>query len=272
MTPQPTQLPAAFEEKIWGSARLAPWFPSPAVKVGEVSFLLPDGTTPPVLVKFLFTSDKLSVQVHPDDAYALAHEGCPGKDEMWLVLAAEPGAQLAAGFREPITREKAREAALNGEIERLLQWWPVTAGQVYFVPAGTVHTLGAGIAVCEIQRPSPATYRFYDYGRGRELHLERALDVATLGRYPGPSPSEGPLLASCPGFTVERRLVTEAAFEPMGRGFQLLVVLEGTGMLAGQPMAPGQVWRVPAGGAPFPIRADGQAVLLAVHGAADGAP
>ncbi len=272
MKDAPVQLRAVFEEKIWGSTRLAPWFPPPAVKVGEVSFLLPDGSTPPLLVKFLFTSEKLSVQVHPGDDYALAHEGCPGKDEMWLVLAAEPGAQLAAGFREPVTRERARRAALDGEIEQLLQWWPVAGGQVYFVPAGPVHTLGAGLTVCEIQRPSPVTYRFYDYGRGRELHLDRALDVARLDRYPGPSAAEGPLLASCPGFTVESHLVTDTLFQPGALGFQLLVVLEGSGTLAGEPMAPGQVWRVPPGGAPFPIRADGQARLLAARTAGNATP
>ncbi len=261
----PVRLRASFEEKIWGARSLAPWFPEASGKIGEVTFAEPEEGAPPVRVKFLFTSEKLSVQVHPSDEYAWRHEGQPGKDEMWYVLAAEPGARLAAGFREPLSRERARAAALTGEIEGLLQWWPVEAGQVYFVPAGTVHTLGAGIAVCEIQQPSPVTYRFYDYGRGRELHLERALDVAALDRYAGPSKGEGPLLASCAGFAVERLEIAGTALRAPAATPEVLVVVDGAGRMAGEAMTAGQVWHVPAGGEGIEIAAAPRASLLRAY-------
>ena len=116
----PFQLCASLVEKIWGVSRLEPWFLSPGGKVGEAWYALPDGQPLPILVKLIFTSDRLSVQVHPDEAYARAHEGCGGKSEMWYVLAAEPGARLALGFVEPVTRQRARQAASSGDIERLL--------------------------------------------------------------------------------------------------------------------------------------------------------
>ncbi len=226
---------------------------------------MPDGTVPPILVKFLFTTDRLSVQVHPDDAYALAHEGRPGKSEMWYVLGAEPGATLAAGFREPVTREQLRRAALGGEIESLLRWWPVSPGQIYFLPAGTVHTLGRGICVCEIQQNSPITYRLYDYGRDRELHLEKSLDVARMEDHPGPSPDRGPVLASCAAFVVERLETAELRYEPAPDRFHLLVMLRGAGQIGREAVAPGQVWYVPAGAEPFAISSAGKALILKTY-------
>jgi mannose-6-phosphate isomerase len=97
----PVRLPTSFKEKIWGALDLAPWYPDPGKKIGEVWF----EADVPLLVKFVFTSERLSVQVHPDDAFAAAHEKSLGKTEMWYVLRADPGAQIALGFREPITRE-----------------------------------------------------------------------------------------------------------------------------------------------------------------------
>src|SRR5579862_5543216 len=108
------RLKPRFLEKVWGSEHLEPWFRSTGAKIGEVWF---EGSTElPLLVKLLFTSAALSVQVHPDDAYARKHHNSRGKTEMWHVLAAEPGARIAAGFRESITPQRAREAALSGEI------------------------------------------------------------------------------------------------------------------------------------------------------------
>ncbi len=265
MTPSPHQLAASFHEKTWGAHRLEPWFPDAGTRIGEVWFSMPASEPLPLLVKFLFTTERLSVQVHPDDAYALAHEGRGGKTEMWYVLSAEPGASLAAGFHEPVTPARAREAALSGEIERLLRWWPVQAGQVYLVPAGTVHTLGAGITVCEIQQTSQITYRLYDHGRPRELHLDRALEAASFGPYPGPSTPAGERLAACPHFVTDRLEVRDLVYEPGPDRDHFLVVLEGGGLLAGRPMAPGQVWRAPAGAEPFMIAADGRAVLLRTY-------
>src|SRR5712691_5956864 len=119
-----------FREKIWGATHLEPWFPNSDRKIGEVWF----EKDSPLLVKFLFTTEKLSVQVHP-----------PGKTEMWHVLAAEPGAQIAAGFREEISPEKLREASLSGAIMDLLAWHTARRGDTYFLPAGTVHAVGEGL-------------------------------------------------------------------------------------------------------------------------------
>jgi len=262
VSPAPILLEASFHETTWGAHRLSPWFPDQDTRIGEVWFSLPSGEPLPLLVKFLFTTGRLSVQVHPDDAYALEHEGHPGKSEMWYVLAAEPGAVLAAGFREPVTRARVREAAMNGDIEQLLRWWPVRPGQVYYVPAGTVHTLGAGITVCEIQQNNPVTYRLYDYGRPRELHLDQALDVLRLDSHPGPVPAAGERLVSCPHFVTDRLEVTGLKHEPEAGRWRLLIVLEGKGALSGRRMAPGQVWYVPAGVEPLGIVASERAVLL----------
>jgi mannose-6-phosphate isomerase len=104
---------------------------------------------------------------------------------MWHILRADPGAQIAIGFREPITKDRLRESSLSGEIEHLLRWVDVSPGETYFIPAGTVHAIGAGIALCEIQQHSDVTYRLYDYGRPRELHLDKALQVADTSAHDG---------------------------------------------------------------------------------------
>jgi len=137
----------------------------------------------PLMVKFLDTADWLSVQVHPDDAYVRAHEaksGWLGKAEAWVVLEAEPGAQVIYGVKRPVTREALRAAARDGSILELLNFVPVQKGDVIYVPPGTIHALGPGLLVYEVSQRSDLTYRLYDYGRGRELHLDRALDVARL--------------------------------------------------------------------------------------------
>ena len=136
----------------------------------------------PLLVKFLFTSDRLSVQVHPDDVYARAHGHERGKTEMWHILSAEPGATVALGLREAATGEQVSAAALNGDIVDMLQWIPAQAGDTFFVPSGTIHAIGGGLAICEIQQLSDVTYRLFDYQREpkRPLHLKESLEVATL--------------------------------------------------------------------------------------------
>ena len=118
--------------------------------------------------------------MHPDDEFAARTKNSRGKTEMWHILRADPGAQIALGFRRPITPERLRGASISGEIEQLLHWVDVQPGQTFFTPAGTVHAIGAGIALCEIQQHSDVTYRLYDYGRPRELHLDKAADVSNL--------------------------------------------------------------------------------------------
>jgi mannose-6-phosphate isomerase len=238
---RPTRLNATFYEKIWGSTNLEPWFPNSEKKIGEVWFTAEPPL--PILVKFLFTSGKLSVQVHP------AGPRPQGKTEMWYILRAAPGARIALGFREPVSRERLRDAARSGEIESLLAWFAVKAGETYFTPARTVHAIGAGIALCEIQQNSDVTYRLYDYGRPRELHLEQAAAVADLGRHPGASAaiecSPGHvLLARCEYFETE--LLTTPPRDDAG-STHLLVFLEGRGTIDGTPFQAGEVWLAPEG-------------------------
>jgi mannose-6-phosphate isomerase len=131
----------------------------------------------PLLVKMLFPSDKLSVQVHPDDAHAQAMGQPRGKTECWYVLEAEPGAAVALGLREGADADAVRAAVADGSLEGLLQQVPVTAGDMVFVDAGTVHAIGPGVVLLETQQTSDTTFRLYDYGRPRELHLEQGLRV-----------------------------------------------------------------------------------------------
>lgn len=170
------QLPTRMVEKVWGRDALPAPFAAPQGKrIGEIWFE-PAPELPQLLVKYLFTSEKLSVQVHPSEVNALAGED--GKEECWLVLDAEPGAQLAIGFHRDVTPQEIEAAALDGSIEQLLTWHDVAAGDVYFLPPGTVHAIGPGLSLVEVQQNSDTTFRLYDYGRPRELHLERALAVA----------------------------------------------------------------------------------------------
>src|SRR5262249_1702914 len=121
-----------------------------------------------------------SVQVHPGDEYAARHEasrGGRGKTEMWYVVAAQPGGRLAIGLKGGMSKGELRQAALNGTLENRPCWREVQPGDALFVPAGTIHAIGPGLTLCEIQQHSDITYRLFDYGRPRELHLEKALDV-----------------------------------------------------------------------------------------------
>jgi mannose-6-phosphate isomerase len=248
----PVPLRPSFREKIWGSTRLEPWYPASDVPIGEIWFESEQEL--PILVKLLFTSDRLSVQVHPDDAYAGPNEGCRGKTEMWHILRADPGAQIAIGLREPITPARLREAAITGEIERLLNWTEARPGDTIFIPPGTIHAMGPGLAICEIQQFSDVTYRLYDYGRPRELHLDKACAVSRLDPYRPPTGVPDGFLAYCPYFAAkEVHFERQSEYRPSAAGFELLVIAEGEGLIAGRPYQGGQVWHVPAGAGPFTI-------------------
>lgn len=171
-------------EKPWGVVQLPPPFHVIGAKgIGEIWFE-PSTMLPDILVKYIFTSEKLSVQVHPSDANTeAAGLGRQGKEECWLITSAEPGASLAIGFKEQLSEAEVRIAALDGSIEDLLAWYPVTVGDFFYIPAGTVHAIGAGVSLIEVQQTSDITYRLYDYGRPRELHLDEAMAVAKLEPY-----------------------------------------------------------------------------------------
>ncbi|MCC6940750.1 MAG: class I mannose-6-phosphate isomerase [Novosphingobium sp.] len=167
-------------EKPWGKDVLPPPFASPeGQRIGEVWFE-PQVEMSDILVKYIFTSEKLSVQVHPNDVQAKAlGESDGGKDECWLVIDAEPGATLGIGFRERVDPDTIKRAALDGSIEGLMEWYPVREGDFFYIPAGTVHAIGRGVSLIEIQQNSDITYRLFDYGRPRELHLDKGLAVAS---------------------------------------------------------------------------------------------
>jgi mannose-6-phosphate isomerase len=192
-------------DKVWGREVLPAPFAAPAgQRIGEIWFE-PPPEVPQVLVKYLFTSDKLSVQVHPSDETALAGEA--GKEECWLVLDAEPDARLAIGFERDVTRAEIAAAALDGNIEALLAWHPARTGDLFYLPAGTVHAIGPGMSVVEVQQASDTTFRLYDYGRPRELHLERALAVVDASPYAARhrrSIAHGQVLVDGPHFRLDR--------------------------------------------------------------------
>ncbi len=145
-----------------------------------------DGDCFPLLIKFIDACDRLSIQVHPDDAYGMEHEGEPGKTEMWYIVEADPGAQLVYGLKPGITAEDFAAAVHTGKISETLRFVDVRPGEVYFIPSGQVHAIGAGILIAEIQQNSNITYRVYDYDRRqadgslRQLHTDKALDVVKI--------------------------------------------------------------------------------------------
>ncbi len=195
----PFRLKPWFSERVWGKKDLRPWYADTGTTelVGEAWLTGPQcivdtgplmgrtlgsltselGGEFPLLVKLLFPADKLSVQVHPDDAQARALGETRGKTECWYVLEAEPGAAVALGLKDGADAAKVRAAIDNGTMEALLESVPVSVGDMLFVDAGTVHAIGPGVVLLETQQTSDITYRMYDYGRPRELHLEKGLQV-----------------------------------------------------------------------------------------------
>ena len=171
--------------KPWGVADLNPWSSSDGSgdAIGELWFQRPDKNAliPTLLLKLLFTSEPLSIQVHPDDAFARS-TGLPnGKTEAWYILSATPDARVAIGLKRHLTPRELRTSIKDGSIAGLTQWRPVAKDDVIFVPAGTIHAIGAGIVLAEIQQRSDATFRLFDYGRQRELHEDSAVAVSDAG-------------------------------------------------------------------------------------------
>ncbi len=223
----------------------------------------------PILVKLIDAAKDLSVQVHPDDDYALKYENSLGKTEMWYVLEADAGARLVHGFRRDVTEEEVRLAAEDGSIEELLNYVPVRPGDLFFIPSGTVHAIGAGALVAEVQESSNITYRIYDYnrvgadGQKRPLHVEKALRVmnrkadvpedAKDRRVLQDEGAEREMLRSCRYFTVERLKVTEEFGLPEDKeSFHVLMCIGGEGELVAENthifMKKGETFFLPAGG------------------------
>lgn len=193
----------------------------------------------PMLIKLIDAKKDLSIQVHPSDAYALEHEGQYGKTEMWVVLDAEPGASLYYGFDREVSLEEFSSRVSDGTLTEVLRKVPVKPGDVFFIPSGTLHAIGAGLVIAEIQQNSNVTYRVYDYGRKgpdgkeRDLHIEKALQVTN--RIPIlKRKSFEPHIVSCEYFTVDK-IVLDGQFvkrifgETDRTSFASLLVLEGEG-------------------------------------------
>jgi mannose-6-phosphate isomerase len=280
---RPIRLLPIFRERVWGRDSLAPYFPDAPRngRIGEVWYTFKENSTSlgptlgdlltaepsvlgnaadpenpgicPLLLKMLFTTERLSVQVHPDDEYARKHHQCLGKTEAWYVVDAQPPAEVAVGFCKQISPERLRESAQSGEIEQLLDWRPVKKGDVIYTPAGTVHAIGAGLTICEIQENSDITYRLYDYGRPRELHLDHGMKVSNLGPHEE-QPETVKLaawrdqLAESPYFRIERlRPVNKLRIDSGVPFYLLLVCLKGAGTIGGERFEAGHCWMIPAG-------------------------
>jgi mannose-6-phosphate isomerase len=217
-----------------------------------------------LLIKLLFPREKLSVQVHPNDAEAAALGQPRGKTECWYVLSAEPGAEVAVGFKQPLTPHAMRAAIEDGTVEDKLRYIPVKAGDMVFVDAGTVHAIGPGMVVLETQQYSDVTYRLYDYGRPRELHLEAGLAVSRNSEKAGlvaPVAMEGfQRLVSCPYFVVDSFPTGNGALGNSDR-VQILVALgEGAAVVSDSglttTLGAGQAVILPVEGVGYSLRGE----------------
>ncbi len=300
----PVRLRPIFSERIWGVERLPEWYTQPpeGQRIGE-AWLTADtcvaefgaqagGTfgdlvrgrpgsfaaTPegdfPLLVKVLLPREKLSVQVHPNDAQAQAAGHPRGKTECWYVLSAEKGAQIALGFREPLSAEQIRASIESQTLEEKLQYVPVKAGDMVYVDANTVHAIGPGMVVLETQEYSDVTYRLYDYGRPRELHVDAGLAVSRSATQAGivarTAMGEFDRLIQSPYFVVDRFPLQNDVAVPLGGAerMQMLVALgEGCAVTWGTtqtlPLPPGWVVVLPAEGVAYNLRGAGEVIRIA---------
>jgi mannose-6-phosphate isomerase len=248
------KLATHFVEKPWGRDAIPALFGAPAGKrIGEMWFDGAEGDAAPLLVKYIFTSERLSIQVHPNDAQAQAQGLRRGKQECWYVLDCAPGAVLGIGLTRTLSPEEFVAACADGTIETLIDWKPVKPGDFYFIPAGTVHAIGANIMLAEIQQHSDVTYRLYDYGRPRDLHLDEGRAVSLLAPYDrpclcAPYGNDRALLDRNDAPFSVRLVHWEVGATPMldADGPAWFLPLAGSGAIGGGPFAQGQCWRFAA--------------------------
>jgi mannose-6-phosphate isomerase len=242
----------------------------------------------PLLVKFIFPEENLSVQVHPDDAYAEKHEsaaGGVGKTEMWYVVSVREGATIRVGLNPAVTREKFQRAVVDGTVENCLASVVIHPGDAVFVPAGTAHTIGPGFVLCEIQQHSDITYRVFDYnrvgpdGKPRDLHIRQALEVMTFGEQSGGlcdpvritrGAVTETFYAACRYFAAERwefRECIAAVTSP--EHFDLLIFLDGKGKIefadGAESYGPAEVWLLPAALGAYQLGPDSPTLLLRAY-------
>ena len=282
------KLTPAFKDYVWGGNKLKEKYGkhtdlSPCAESWELSAhkdglsMIPDGRTIleafdkndlgvraarfdvfPMLIKFIDAASDLSVQVHPSDEYAAIHEKSLGKSELWYVVEADEGAGLYVGFKERISKAEYEQAIKNDTLCSLLNFFEVKAGDFYFIPAGTVHAIGRGCLICEIQQNSNVTYRVYDHGRvgkdgkPRELHIAKALDVSSTEPYlpAAPQPSDekdGMLLGSCDYFESRLYKIDEKqAIKLDKNSFRAITCVEGEGIVGDLPARAGDTFFVGA--------------------------
>jgi mannose-6-phosphate isomerase len=242
----------------------------------------------PLLVKFLFPVDQLSIQVHPGDAYAKKNEapGATGKTEMWHAVSAEPGANLLLGLLPEVDRQEFQSAIEHGRLENFFERLPVFAGDTFFVSPGTPHTIGPGMILCEVQQNSDLTYRLYDFhrldssGNLRQLHIEKAMAVIDFDHrnggkvapvaLPSPNGTKKSLLVACPYFVTERwdfSAPHRANSDPAH--FELLTVLSGRGAIqfsgGSYSYQQGHCWFIPANLGEFLIAPETPTAVLRVY-------
>lgn len=262
--------------KPWGSTNLRPWsnVEHDGVPIGELWFQRTDKNAPDpaLLLKLLFTTQPLSIQVHPNDAFAQSIGLANGKTEAWYILSAAPHAEVAIGLKRLIASTELRAAIADGSVVDMVQWRPVQRGDVYSVSAGTVHAIGAGIVLVEIQQRSDATFRIFDYERQRDLHVENALAVADLGPAEEQSPPEE-LSDSRTALIASQYFVLEKISLPPGSRWALhakretwMLVLEGGGRIGITDVSMGDVMFVEAERVDIQVGPDGLDGLLAYPG------
>lgn len=230
-----TRLETIVVEKPWGRTDIPADFGDfGGRRIGEIWFANPAGDEAPIMVKFLFTSERLSIQVHPDDEAARGAGFPRGKEECWLILDAQPGAELGVSLNRQSSREELHAAALDGSIVDMIDWRPSHTDDFVYNRAGTIHAIGGGLTIVEVQQNVDCTYRLYDYGRPRELHLDEGLKVANPGRAHDPrdtvvDPHANRMLVGGPHFhlahlaaPVDRALLGQAkgelTFVPLSAG------------------------------------------------------
>lgn len=219
----------------------------------------------PVLNKFIDAKQNLSVQVHPSDAYALKNENSFGKTEMWYIVEAEEGAGIYLGFNRDVTSEEYKRAIEQNKLTELLNFYKVKAGECYFIPAGTVHAIGAGCLIYEIQQNSNLTYRVYDYGRGRELHIEKALTVSNLNKHENIT-LKGEALGVSKYFTVTKLLCAQKRdLQTDGKTFHCLTVVKGEGKIEGLLVKKGDSIFVPANYGKYTLTGDMEVIMTQIR-------
>jgi len=262
--------------KPWGSTDLLPWsdIKSDGIAIGELWFQRPDADAPDpaLLLKLLFTKEPLSIQVHPDDEFAHSIGLVNGKTEAWYILSATPEAKVAVGLKRKLTTAQLRAAIEDGSIADLIQWRPVRKDDVVFVPAGTIHAIGPGLVLAEIQQRSDTTFRLFDHGRKREIHVDNAVAAAVAG--PAECQSTASHLTDGRSVLVtSQHFVLERIDLPSNSDWLLhaeqetwVLIVEGDARIGLMRATVGEAIFVQADNASLKVGADGLRALLAYRG------